>query len=494
MFPGLTLAYWLTLHGLVTILAVLFYVITSQLLQQRRHPSAAIAWVLFILLMPYLALPAFLTFGSRKQVRPRATTPVIGAATLASERSWPERTAVALGQPEAAPYETLHLHADGGAALASLWQVINGAMHSIEVCTFILGDDALGTQVVERLASKARAGVRVRLLLDGMGRWMGGRPDLKLLAAAGVELTLFVPPMHSPLKGRTNLRNHRKLVIADAAYESRRLWCGGRNLACEYFEGSADMQAWHDLSFDLRGALVLQAASLFEHDWAFANGLKAVPAMHAASGPSGSAAPSAPSTSSASSAPSTPPTPSTPPAPSTRRAQLVASGPDQVDDTVHALLITAAYRAGHRLQLVSPYFVPDSALLTALCLAARRGVEVDLLLPRRSNHRMSDLARRRALRSLNDAGGRVWLTPHMQHAKLAVIDDAVAYTGTANLDSRSLFLNYELMFAFEDGAAVAACAAWFEHERSLAARHLPLRPGLWGDLADGLVLGLGFQL
>jgi cardiolipin synthase len=473
MFPGLTMAYWLTLHGLVTVLAVLIYVITSQLLQQRRHPSAAIAWVLFILLMPYLALPAFLTFGSRKQVRPRAKTSLLGATTAAGEHSWPQRTAVALGQPEAAPYETLQLHADGSAALAALWQVINGAKHSIEVCTFIVGDDPLGAQVVERLASKARAGVRVRLLLDGMGRWMGGRPDLKPLAAAGVELTLFVPPLHSPLKGRTNLRNHRKLVLADAAYEGRRLWSGGRNLAWEYFEGSADQQAWHDLSFDLRGALVQQAASLFERDWAFANGLKAVPAAQAAS------------------ARAKPRAPATPPA---RRAQLVASGPDQVDDTVHALLITAAYRAGHRLQLVSPYFVPDSALLTALCLAARRGVEVDLLLPRRSNHRLSDLARRRALLSLSDAGGRVWLTPHMLHAKLAVIDNVVAYTGTANLDSRSLFLNYELMFAFEERDAVAACAAWFEHERSLAARHLPVRPGLWGDLADGLVLGLGFQL
>ena len=469
MFPGLGTAYWLTLHGLVTVLAVLLYVITSRLLQQRRHPSAAIAWVLFILLMPYLALPAFLTFGSRKLARPRGSV-AAASPVPTTARSWPARTAVALGQPEPAPYHSLHLHAGGSDALAALWQVIDGAVHSIDVCTFILGNDALGSRVVERLAAKARAGVRVRLLLDGMGRWIGGRPDLKPLAAAGVELTLFVPPLHSPLKGRTNLRNHRKLLIADAAHTGRRLWCGGRNLAGVYFEGSAHEPAWHDLSFDLHGELVLQAAALFEHDWAFANGRKA-PAADAA-------LPGLPE----------------PPAPSAPRAQLVASGPDQVDDTVHALLISAAYRAGRRLQLVSPYFVPDAALLTALCLAARRGVVVDLLLPKRSNHRMSDLARRRALRALAEAGGRVWLTPHMQHAKLAVIDDVVAYTGSANLDSRSLFLNYELMFAFQELDAVSACAAWFEHERSQAARHLPPHPGLWGDLADGLVLWLGFQL
>jgi cardiolipin synthase A/B len=469
MFPGLSTAYWLTLHGLVTVLAVLLYVITSRLLQQRRHPSAAIAWVLFILLMPYLALPMFLSFGSRKLARPRGSAAAAPPVSTTA-RSWPARTAVALGQPEPAPYDALHLHADGSDALTALWQTIDGAAQTIDVCTFILGNDALGASVVERLAEKARSGVRVRVMLDGVGRWIGGRPDLKPLAAAGVTLTLFVPPLHSPLKGRTNLRNHRKLLIADAAHAGRRLWCGGRNLAGVYFEGSAGEPAWHDLSFDLRGELVLQAAALFQRDWAFANGRK-TPAADTML-----------------------PAPPALPDAAAPRAQLIASGPDQVEDTVHALLISAAYRAARRMQLVSPYFVPDPALLTALCLAARRGVEVDLLLPQRSNHRLSDLARRRALRALAEAGGRVWLTPHMQHAKLAVIDDVVAYAGSANLDGRSLFLNYELMFAFQESDAVSACAVWFESERCQAVRHQPPRPGLWGDLVDGMVLWLGFQL
>ena len=466
MFPGLTTAYWLTLHGLATVVAVLLYILTSHALQQRRHPSAAIAWVLFILLMPYLALPAFLTFGSRKQARPR-TSGTPGSSTGEAPGAWAVRTAVALGQPEPAAYEALHLHADGREALLGLRDVLDGALHSIDLCTFIVGDDALGGEIVERLCAKARAGVRVRLMLDGLGRLIGGRPNLKPLAAAGVELTLFVPPLHSPLKGRTNLRDHRKLLIADAAHATRRLWSGGRNLACEYFEGSPGHAAWHDLSFDLRGALVQQASALFEHDWAFANGRKAVTVEAAREEE---------------------------PAPAMPSAQLVASGPDQVDDTVHALLVTAAYRASRRLALTTPYFVPDAALLMALCLAARRGVEVNLLLPARSNHRMSDLARRRALRALASAGGRVWFVPHMLHAKLVVVDDVVAFIGSANLDSRSLFLNYELMFAFHDARAIAAGAGWFERERSLATRHLPARPGLLGDVADGLVLWLGFQL
>ena len=468
MFPALTVAYWLTVHGLVTIVAVLVYIITSHVLQQRRHPTAAIAWVLFILLVPYVALPAFLTFGSRKQARPRNAVlrlaPPAPSDTRA-ESAWAVQTALALGQPAPAAFGDLHLHADGSAALHALWQTLDGAQHSIDLCTFLIGRDAVGTELIARLCAKARAGVRVRLLLDGMGRIMAGSPSLAPLVAAGGEVTRFVPPLHSPLKGRTNLRDHRKMVIADAGKPTQRLWCGGRNLACEYFEGAPGTPAWRDLSFDLRGAVVAQAHQLFEHDWAFANGQRLPHTPVDANAPCDAGG-----------------------------AQLVASGPDQIDDTVYALLVTAAYRARRRIALVTPYFVPDAALLMALCMAARRGVVVDLLVPTRSNHALSDIARRRALRTLAAAGGRIWLAPHMLHAKLVVVDDVLALAGSANLDSRSLFLNYELMMAFHDAGVVAQFDAWFEAERAQAQRSSPKKPGLVGDVADGLVLWLGFQL
>jgi len=469
MFPGLTLAYWLTLHGLVTLLAVLTYIVTAHVLQQRRHPTAAIAWVLFILLVPYLALPAFLTFGSRKQARPRGQ-PLRLAPPAPSdpeaEGAWAVQTALAMGQSAPAAFDALHVHADGRAALNTLWQVIEAAQHSIDLCTFIIGRDAVGYALIERLSAKARSGVRVRLMIDGLGRLMTGSPNMRPLTAAGGVVTRFVPPLHSPLKGRSNLRDHRKMLIADAGLATQRLWSGGRNLATEYFEGEPGAPAWHDLSFDLRGDVVGQASALFEHDWAFANGRRSAEVRD-----------------------------DTPVAIEPGRgAQLIASGPDQFDDTLHALLLTAAYRARSRLLLSTPYFVPDVALLMALCMAARRGVVVDLLLPARSNHRLSDLARRRALCALAAAGGRIWLAPQMLHAKLVVVDDVLALAGSANLDSRSLFLNYELMMAFHEPAVVGQFAQWFDTERATAQRSLPKRPGLVGDMADGLVLWLGFQL
>ena len=470
MFPGLTLAYWLTLHGLVTLAAVMVYVVTAHVLQQRRHPTAAIAWVLFILLLPYVALPSFLTFGSRKQARPRVR-PLRLAPPAPSDpddgRAWAVQTALAMGQPPPAAFDDLHVHADGRAALDAVWAVIDGAEHSIDLCTFIIGRDAVGHELIARLCAKAKSGVRVRLMLDGLGRLMTASPSTRPLLQAGGEVTRFVPPLHSPLKGRSNLRDHRKMLIADASLpERRRLWCGGRNLASEYFEGEHGREAWRDLSFDLRGEIVEQAEALFEHDWAFANGRRLRPAPNDA------------------------PIDISP----GRGAQLIASGPDQSDDTVHALLITAAYRARSRIALITPYFVPDSALLMALCMAARRGVVVDLLMPARSNHRMSDLARRRALCALADAGGRVWLVPHMLHAKLVVVDDALALAGSVNLDSRSLFLNYELMMAFHDPLVVKQFDDWFEVERATGYRVAPKKPGRVGDGAAGLVLWLGCQL
>jgi len=458
MFSDLALV---TLHGLVTTLAVLWYVIASHVMGQRRSPSAAIAWVLFIFLLPYLALPAFLTFGSRKRARPRPGA-LPDLSRLQSADAWAIETIVALGQPSPASYHELNVHRDGLAARDALLECIDTAQASIDLCTFILRRDRLGNAVVERLCKKARAGVRVRLLLDGLGSLMERHPDLKALVDAGGQVKLFA----SPLEGRTNLRNHRKLLVADAALAAGHLWCGGRNLAAEYFDGRPGEAPWQDLSVDLRGPLVRQASALFERDWAFANGR-----------PTGVQ----------SSEPAATPVP-------IGGAQLVASGPDQADDTIFALLVTAAHRARKRIALATPYFVPDPALLMALCLAARRGVSVDLLLPARSNHRLSDMARNRSLRSLAAAGGRIWLATGMLHAKLAVIDDVLALTGSANLDSRSLFLNYELMLAFHDAADVRRFAAWFEQARAPASAYVAAQPGLVRDVAEGMLLWLGFQL
>jgi cardiolipin synthase len=452
----------LSVHGLLVAFGLLLYVLTTHTMQQRRAPTAAISWVLAIALIPYIGLPLYLLFGTRKLRHAGAHLPGnTPAPGLHPDDAWPRQLAASMGQPPVASYRQLQIHADGGQALQALWSVIDGAERELALCTFVLGRDPMGRALLHRLIDKAHAGVKIRLLLDGFGRILGGRASLRKLKAAGVRVALFGPILHIPFKSRSNLRNHRKMAVADGA----RLWCGGRNFAAEYFEGTPGRAPWRDASFDLEGPLAAQAQELFERDWAYATGALLTESRE-------------------------------PPAPAAPEpfAQLIASGPDQADDTVHDLLVTACFKARRRIVAVTPYFVPGEALSMALSLAARRDVSVDLILPRRSNHHMADFARHRALRTLVAAGGRVWQTPYMLHAKAVVIDDDLALSGSANLDSRSLFLNYELMVAFYAATDVARFADFIEQHRAAAERYRTGKPGLVRDFAEGLVLWLAFQL
>jgi len=365
-----------------------------------------------------------------------------------------------MGQPPVASYQNLRIHTDGKQALQSLWELIDGAERELVLCTFIIGRDSMGKALLARLIGKANAGVKIRLLIDGVGRMMGGGINLHVLKAAGIQVALYAPIFHMPFESIANLRNHRKMLVADG----KRLWCGGRNFSAEYFEGMQNREPWRDLSFDLDGPLAVQARELFEHDWASATGsawVESVQAVKTATEPF---------------------------------AQIIASGPDQADDTVHDLLVTACFKAYTRIIAATPYFVPSDALLMALSLAARRGVIVDLILPRHSNHHMADFSRHRALRALAAAGGRVWLVPYMLHAKAVVIDDSLALSGSANLDSRSLFLNYELMVAFYAVDDIQRFASFVEKHRETADRYQVRKPGLLRDMTEGLVLWLAFQL
>ena len=469
-FVDLFGAHWETLDALLVAVGLVIYVAASHSLHQRRHPSAAIAWVGAILLVPYLALPLYLAFGSRKVVSPRmalgARRVVVAAPATHATAARAQQLGFAMGLPEPVPYAGLAIHEDGAQALVALRRIIAGACRTLEVSTFVLARDVLGDEISEMLKERARAGVRVRLLIDGIGIYLGGYPDLKSFAQAGVEVVRFVPPFRSGKRGRTNLRNHRKMVIADGLH----LWCGGRNLAAEYFAGDPRLlmrrTAWLDLTFDLDGEIAGQAQQQFEQDWAFATERSA---------PTTSLAPPSP--------------PEAGPL-----AQFVASGPDQPDDTLHTLLVSSCFTSQKRILAVTPYFVPDPALLTALMLAARRGIEVDLVLPAQSNHRLADYARPRALRDLLAAGGRVWLHPRMLHAKAVLIDDELALAGSANLDGRSLFLNYEMMVAFYDRKAVRAFARWITARQHEALPYVARRPGIVRELGEGLLLWLAFQL
>ena len=445
----------ITAHTLIVVLSLLTYVLTTRSEHERRPPAVAISWVLGMMALPYAALPMYLLFGRRKL--PRRIVPCLVAPI--APMHWAERLLESFGLPGSAPAR-VSMHQNGEEARAALFKVIGRASHRLDICTYILGDDAFGEEVTARLIACAQRGVRVRFLIDGVGALWLPRSWFRRMRKAGAETAVFSALLARETQGPRNLRNHRKWVIADGEL----LWSGGRNLAAEYFCGTPAAPPWADLSFDLEGPVAASAANQFEVDWTAAGGKPAGRvAITPEDGVSG-------------------------------RTQFLPSGPDQTEDTVRALLIDACFHASERMLAVTPYFVPDPDLETAMRLAARRGVKIDLCIPAKSNHRLADFVRYRALRALSSAGVSIHLLRSMNHAKAVVFDRSLAICGSANLDSRSLLLNYESAVVFYDKREIEWLATWIQDLIPEAATFHNRPPGLWRDLAEGLLLTLAYQL
>ncbi len=513
-------------HAIFVLVSLLIYISVTRIGRHRRTPSAALAWVLLLIAFPYLGLPLFLMFGTRKlwrraQRHPPAVLPARAASPASADEvppPWALELLASMGMPEPRFDAGVTFQRDGAGAFIAVLKLIAEARHDLAVCTFLLGQDAQAEQIVRSLRAAALRGVRVRLLLDAVGSLRVTHLQYQTLLASGVEVRRYMPLLHNPVHGRSNLRNHRKLLIVDGG----RVWAGGRNLAGEYFSGLPGEPAWLDLSFTLSGQIARDALALFDRDWGAARPLPKRLRRHA---PEAQGEPSparkhalavehaAPRTmdagqgaqASGTATPSFhPASPATVPAPSegaeAARArsghivQLLPSGPDLFDDTAHALLLTAAFQARERIVAVTPYFVPDEALLTAWCLAARRGVRIRLLVPQQSNHRLADLARMRALRQLVQVGAEVRLYPGMIHAKAVVVDDALGLAGSLNLDGRSLFLNFELMVAFYRPTDIQWLASWIEAHGEPAKLQDGRAPCWPRDVLEGMVRALAYQL
>lgn len=451
-------------HGAFVFGGLLLYVLFTRVGNQRRHPSAAFAWVLTILLIPYMGIPLFLLFGTRKFARPNRQTQVFFPSDSdQTGPAWMSKLLAVLTVPPSTYNRSVSFHEDGTAAQRALLTMIDSAQQKIDLCTFILGADTTGDMLVAALVRSAQRGVRVRILLDAIGGLRSGRSQIRALRDAGVIVRWFMPILHNPLRGRTNLRNHRKLVVCDG----KTMWSGGRNFASEYFIDTDSQAAWPDLSFVVNGELASQSQLLFERDWhAPGEGDQPVPTNNTTIKNILNGIP----------------------------AQLVPSGPDFADDTLYAVLLTAAYQAQQRIVVVTPYFVPDEALLAAWCMACRRGVHMILLIPTKSNHRLADWARERALRELTEAGAQVYLYPTMIHAKAVIIDGEIAMCGSANLDGRSLFLNFELTTVFYGADEIIWLSDWIARRVQRSNLYTIQTPSWLRDVIEGMVRTVGFQL
>lgn len=429
----------LVLHALSVLGFLLAIILAAHLLRQRKPPASTLAWLLSFALMPQVGVPLYLVFGGRKLKRMAAAKVPLS----------PNGTAVS-------PGNMISLLDDGAQAFRRLLSIIEGAQHTVFVATFILGRDSIGQAIIDALASKAREGVNVCLLLDAWGSMPVTRRFLEPLISAGGKVAFFMPVIHLPFRGRANLRNHRKIVVCDDAIAMM----GGMNLSETYMGTMAGVKRWPDLSLLIKGPAALQFSNIFRADWAFASDERLPDAAPPPSRESGG---------------------------EVATLRVVASGPDIEADTLRNLLASALCKVQRRVWIVSPYFVPDEFLHEMLCLAARRGIDVRLIMPARSNHRLADLARQGYLLELQQAGGKVILYERgMLHAKIMLVDERECITGSANMDVRSLLLNYEVAVACESPALSQALEAWINELMGGCIALREQRNGMWRELGYGI--------
>lgn len=386
----------------------------SVLKQHYGRPAATMSWLLALFALPWIGVVSWWLFGrnhlARRKRQRRSSHETFSAAI---ERPGGTAGPAFSGLLPASRhgFEPTHgnrvqILVNGNRAFPEMCASIRAAREQIHLVFYIWKNDTTGRRLRDLLAERAREGVKIRLLLDGWGTILLGGGHLDPLRRAGVQVATFLP-VRPWVASALNFRNHRKLVIVDA----KEAFTGGMNVGREY---ETD---YHDLMVRIRGPAVAQLQDVFLDDWFYATGeLLDAPPPPRHIGDVATA--------------------------------VLASGPDQWDNHVHDTLFLAIGQAQERVWVMTPYFVPGPAILAALRGAAQRGVDVRLLVPRRSDVLLAQVAGRALFPLLIEAGVRVYLYEHLLHGKAVLIDRDLCMIGSANTDNRSFRLNFELSGLF----------------------------------------------
>jgi cardiolipin synthase len=304
--------------------------------------------------------------------------------------------------------EPLH---NGDQAYPAMLQAIAAAQRTVHLSSYIFRGDAAGKRFAVALASAQARGVEVRVLLDGLGDFSYAPRGSRLLRRHGLKAALFLPLRLWPPMLHANLRNHRKLLVVDG----RLAFTGGMNIQQGHVPGPDGLPAITDLHFRVEGPLARQMDEVFLADWSFASGEEAPTIEPAGNG-------------------------------GDHVSRVITEGPNEDLDRLVMVLIGALASAHERVWIMTPYFLPPAPLTSALQSAALRGVDVSIVIPARSDQPWMKWATQHFLRHLLQRQVKVYLRPPpFAHTKLILVDDWYVQFGSANLDTRSLRLNFELM-------------------------------------------------
>jgi len=435
-------------HWLIVLLIVAWpvymVVLSVWIVMQRSEPAATLAWLMALAFLPYVGFLIYYILGpqriQRSGRRREAAHKAIGARgerKAGDDASAIDRMAQAMTGFPPTTASRVDLMIDGSATYDALVIAIESAQRHVHVEYYIYAGDRTGTRIRDALIERAKAGVKVRMLLDGVGSKLA-RKFVLPLHEAGVELAFFHPvrwwmtPFSRP---KLNMRSHRKIVICDGKIG----FTGGINVTDDENE-SLNPKAFHDLHLRVEGDAVRWLQVAWLEDWHYAtektisdDGLFAEPA------------------------------------PGSINAQVIPAGPDNDWEPIHRMQVEAIHRAEERVWLATPYFVPSRAALFALEGAAMRGLDVRVIVPKRSDSRLVTAAARSYFDKLLKAGVRVYeFGPRMLHSKVLLVDDALAMVGTSNFDTRSFSLNFEIVMLFCDQGVAKALEASLAADMALA--------------------------
>jgi cardiolipin synthase A/B len=407
---------------------------------ENRRPGSASAWLLLVLFVPVVGVPAFLLLGSplvrgrRERIQGEANRLITDQ--LADVPLLPKSVAVDPGLAQilqlnrtltalpAVVGRSTGLHDDYEESIAAMTAAVRTAKRSVHVEIYIMAWDDTTDAFFTAMADAVRRGVAVRVLYDHLGsiRYPGYREMLRKMTAAGFQWHPMMPI--DPLRGRwrrPDLRNHRKLLVVDG----RTGFMGSQNMIDSSYLAKKNIRAgrhWHDLNIGLTGPIVDALAAVFAIDWYTETG-ETLP-FNDNRILSGS------------------------PAPKTGEStmQLVPSGPGFPTEPNLRLFVSLIHRAQRHLAITSPYFVPDESLLYAITTAAHRGVHVELFVSEQADQFMVQHAQRSYYRALLEAGVQINLYPKptVLHAKHFTVDDEIGVIGSSNMDMRSFELDYEI--------------------------------------------------
>ena len=433
-----------------------FLLLPSVLMKKKRQPVSTVAWVLVIALVPYLGGLFYLIFGinrveRRTASKRRAAEIIAGHLTelgqyhvmvdeITDERSRQmARLACKLSVTRPTLGNSIEIIPKTTQTLAEITDAVNAAEHSVHLEYYIWQPDETGTALRDVLIKKARQGLKIRFLYDAVGSSRLTRHFLQPMRDAGITVASFLPGPTLRERWSINLRSHRKIVVVDGNIG----FTGGMNIGDEYLGKNPQFGYWRDTHLMLRGPTVLQLQQVFVEDWFFATGEKLLlTELFPECRDSGD-----------------------------QIAQVVAGGPDNDQETLHALFFGAINEAEQRVTLATSYFVPTLPLVAALETAARRGVRVRLLLSGSSAHYTTILAARSYYDTLLACGVEIYeYTGGLLHSKTLTIDGRWSFVGTPNFDARSLLLNFEVGVILYEKRAAESLEEQFEHDLECAQR------------------------